>query len=49
MALATEVDHIKPLAEGSDRYDRNNLQSLCDHHHRIKTTADALRGKRRAR
>lgn len=47
--LADTVDHIKPLAEGGDRYDRSNLQSLCDPHHDQKTTEDAQRGKCRRR
>lgn len=46
---ATDVDHITPLAEGGDRYDRRNLQSLCDPHHKAKTIRDAQRGKRRLR
>jgi 5-methylcytosine-specific restriction protein A len=44
-----EVDHITPLAEGGERYDPHNLQSLCKPHHDQKTSADALRGKTRAR
>lgn len=47
--LADDVDHITPLAEGGNRYDTNNLQSLCREHHKRKTTADALRGKTRKR
>lgn len=47
--IAAEVDHIVPLAEGGDRYDWANLQSLCDPHHDRKTNADAQRGKTRAR
>jgi len=47
--LATVPDHIVPLAEGGDRYNPANLQSLCDPHHQIKTTRDAQRGKTRAR
>ena len=47
--LAIVPDHIVPLAEGGDRYDPNNLQSLCKTHHDQKTTRDALRGKTRAR
>ena len=43
------VDHIVPLAEGGDRYDHDNYQSLCQPHHDQKTTQDALRGKTRAR
>lgn len=47
--LADEVDHITPLAEGGDRFERGNLQSLCRHHHKQKTAADALRGRTRRR
>ena len=47
--LATDVDHVIPLAEGGDRYDPINLQSLCKQHHDTKTTRDAQRGKTRAR
>ncbi|MDD7812613.1 HNH endonuclease signature motif containing protein [Mycobacterium sp. CSUR Q5927] len=47
--LVDHVDHIVPLAEGGDRYDHDNMQSLCEPHHTQKTTADALRGKRRLR
>lgn len=35
--LATSVDHIKSLADGGSPYDWNNLQSLCDYHHAIKS------------
>jgi 5-methylcytosine-specific restriction protein A len=47
--LATVVDHIVPLAEHGDEYAWSNLQSLCREHHRRKSTADAQRGRRRAR
>lgn len=47
--LATDVDHVKPLAEGGARYDRSNLQSLCATHRQRKDTRDALRGKTRLR
>lgn len=43
------VDHIVPLAEGGDRYDHDNYQSLCQPHHDTKTHADSMRGKTRAR
>ncbi|WP_374159096.1 HNH endonuclease [Mycobacterium sp. G7A2] len=46
---ATEVDHIKPLAEGGREFDWENLQSLCHEHHLAKTAADARRGKYRPR
>lgn len=35
--LATSVDHVKPLFAGGDPYDWNNLQSLCDYHHALKS------------
>ena len=35
--LATSVDHIVPLFLGGDPYDWNNLQSLCDYHHALKS------------
>ena len=44
-----QVDHIVPLAEGGDRYDHDNYQSLCQQHHDQKTHADSMRGKTRAR
>lgn len=47
--LATDVDHITPLAEGGDRYNPDNLQSLCKPHHDQKTARDAQRGKVRPR
>ena len=47
--LAAQVDHIVPLAEHGDRYAYANLQSLCREHAIVKTTADAQRGRRRAR
>ncbi|WEZ96342.1 HNH endonuclease signature motif containing protein (plasmid) [Lactiplantibacillus plantarum] len=38
--LATSVDHIVPLFAGGKPYDWNNLQSLCDYHHSIKSQAE---------
>ena len=32
------VDHIREIADGGMMYDYNNLQSLCDPHHRSKTS-----------
>lgn len=40
MNLATSVDHIVPLFAGGDPYDWNNLQSLCDYHHSLKSQAE---------
>ena len=42
-ALAEMVDHIKPLKEGGDRLDLNNLQPLCNKCHSIKTREDYKR------
>lgn len=42
--VATEVDHIIPVAEGgADELD--NLQAACPGCHRIKTQAEAARGR----
>lgn len=38
--LATSVDHIVPLFAGGDPYDWDNLQSLCDYHHALKSQAE---------
>lgn len=53
---ATTVDHIKPLAEARNaaeldvmRYDWDNLQSLCQPDHDVKTAEDAMRGRTRLR
>ncbi|MCG0715644.1 endonuclease [Lactiplantibacillus plantarum] len=35
--LATSVDHIVPLFAGGEPYDWDNLQSLCDYHHSLKS------------
>ena len=35
--LATSVDHIVPLFAGGSPYDWDNLQSLCDRHHALKS------------
>jgi len=31
------VDHIKELKDGGDPWDPDNLESLCDEHHKKKT------------
>lgn len=38
--LATSVDHIMPLFAGGEPYDWDNLQSLCDYHHALKSQAE---------
>lgn len=48
-ALATEVDHIVPVAEGGEELQRDNLQPLCHPCHARKTHLESQRGKRRPR
>ena len=39
-ALAEEVDHIRPLADGGAPYDRANLKGRCKPCHSRKTRAE---------
>lgn len=48
VVLATQRDHIKPLAEGGAD-DESNEQGLCFDCHEAKSLAESLRGRRRAR
>ena len=41
VALAVEVDHIRPLWSGSGLDTDDNLQSLCTPCHAIKTASEA--------
>jgi 5-methylcytosine-specific restriction protein A len=45
--LATQRDHVTPLAEGGADED-GNVQGLCDDCHEAKSKAEAARGVRRA-
>lgn len=47
VSLATQRDHIVPLAEGGAD-DHTNEQGLCDDCHREKSLSEALTGRRRA-
>jgi len=38
--LATMVDHITPILQGGDKWDRNNLQPLCHKCHSSKSAKD---------
>jgi 5-methylcytosine-specific restriction endonuclease McrA len=38
---ATCTDHIKPINQGGARYDRDNLQPLCDACHNHKSGKEA--------
>jgi 5-methylcytosine-specific restriction endonuclease McrA len=40
--IATAVDHIVPLEQGGDPWSSDNLQSLCLHHHSVKTRQEQL-------
>ena len=35
-----EIDHIKPLTNGGDIYNPNNLQTLCKFCHKLKTETE---------
>jgi 5-methylcytosine-specific restriction protein A len=48
VTLATQRDHIKPLAEGGAD-DQSNEQGLCHACHEGKSEAERLRGLRRSR
>lgn len=43
---ATEVDHILPLSEGGSKWDKANVQSLCQDCHGAKTLEDRRRKRR---
>lgn len=47
VTLATQRDHVKPLAEGG-LDDSDNEQGLCAPCHEGKSLAEAVRGRRRA-
>lgn len=45
---ARQVDHIKPIEDGGDRWAEDNLQTLCDSCHSAKTNAEVrARGQQR--
>ena len=37
---AAELDHVVPIAEGGDFWDRANWQGLCGPHHEAKTATE---------
>jgi len=41
--LSRDVDHIVPLQEGTDPFDRAGLQGLCKRHHSAKTREEVSR------
>lgn len=44
LKLATEVDHVIPIAEGGTD-DESNLQAMNTDCHKLKTQAEAARGR----
>lgn len=46
VVLATQRDHVVPLAEGGQD-DDGNTQGLCDDCHEAKSLAERLRGRQR--
>ena len=42
----TDVDHVIPMREGGEPYDRANLQALCHAHHSGKTAREVWHGQR---
>ena len=42
-APATQVDHVRAVADGGAFADPRNLQSICKAHHHMKTALDAKR------
>jgi 5-methylcytosine-specific restriction protein A len=45
LRLATVVDHIRPVKQGGDFFDEDNLQSLCNRCHERKSTQEGSRGR----
>lgn len=41
VAAARVVDHIRPINEGGDKFDFDNLQGLCDKCHNKKSGREA--------
>ena len=37
---ATDIDHIKSLKDGGEKFDVNNLRSFCHSHHSQRTGRD---------
>jgi 5-methylcytosine-specific restriction protein A len=39
------IDHIKPIQDGGEPFDMDNLQHLCKQHHAIKTGRETAKRK----
>ncbi len=44
---ATDVDHIKSLKEGGEKFDMFNLRSFCHRHHSQRTGRDNVKHGRK--
>src|SRR4051812_45581642 len=38
---SVEVDHVIPIEDGGDPWDRGNLQGLCHGHHAVKSSRES--------
>ena len=45
---ALECDHVIPVAKGGEKWDRDNLQTLCRSCHMAKTAKENMTGDRLA-
>lgn len=41
VTVATVVDHVKSIATGGEKFDDNNLQSLCKYCHNSKSSSES--------
>ena len=46
LRLAKVVDHIVPIKQGGERFERSNLQSLCVPCHNAKTASESASSRR---
>jgi 5-methylcytosine-specific restriction protein A len=44
LEVATVRDHIVPVSLGGDFWSESNHQSLCDHHHNVKSAKESRMG-----
>jgi 5-methylcytosine-specific restriction endonuclease McrA len=44
--MATEEDHVTPLAQGGDRWSYSNRRGACHHCHAIKTARESAQARR---
>lgn len=49
VSSAYVADHIKPIILGGEKFNLNNIQSLCNHHHNSKSGLEGASKQRRDR